>query len=54
MKSKIFMVAALISLLATGCQKEETTDLGEVVKTPVTITANYGKGNAKACENNGR
>lgn len=47
MKSKIFMVAALIGLLTTGCQKEETTDLGEVVKTPVTITANYGKSNAK-------
>ena len=46
MKSRIMMVAAMLCLLATACNKDEVTPQDDMtVKTPITINASYGNGN---------
>ena len=45
MKTKVLMVAAMMGLLATACNKENEEQ--EIISTPVTITANYEGSNTK-------
>lgn len=45
MKSKIIMVAAMLGLLATGCNKENDIQQQNLKQTPITINATYGGNN---------
>jgi hypothetical protein len=46
MKSRLFIVAAMLGLLATACNKDEVTPQDDMTtKTPITINASYGSGN---------
>ena len=42
MKSKIIMVAALLGLMATACNKENKIQQQDFTQTPITISATYG------------
>lgn len=42
MKSKIIMVAALLGLMATACNKENEIQQQDLTQTPITIKATYG------------
>ena len=46
MKSRLMMVAAMLGLLATACNKDVVTPQDDMTtKTPITINASYGSGN---------
>ena len=48
MKSRLFIVAAVLGLLATACNKDEVTPQDDMTtKTPITIKANYGNNGSK-------
>ena len=48
MKSRIITIAAIIGLMATACNKEnELPQQGELIQTPITISANYENNSSK-------
>lgn len=47
MKSRIIMVAAMLGLLATSCNKENDIQQQDLTQTPITISATYDSGGSK-------